>query len=240
MSARTLGHPRVHLRLTDSTNERARELALGGAPHGTVVTAGQQTAGRGRQGRQWLASPGRAILCSVLVRHPPRLLPLASGVAVAEAIDAVLADGGGGEPVGRCRLKWPNDVLLDGRKVAGILVEGRPQEDWAVVGVGINVAVEEADFPPELQGLAGTLGQAPAMVEPTLGLLLEALERWLAAPPEDVLDAVRARDALRGQSVKWAHGQGEAAGVDGDGRLVVLTPEGRVTLEAGEVHLLRR
>jgi BirA family transcriptional regulator, biotin operon repressor / biotin---[acetyl-CoA-carboxylase] ligase len=239
MSAVCLGHPRVHLRLVDSTNERARELALHGAPHGTIVTAGEQSAGRGRQGRQWLAAPGRAILCSVVVRRPPRLLPLAGGVAVAEAADAALAADGRGS-AGRCRLKWPNDVLLDGRKVAGVLVEGRPQEDWAVVGVGVNVAAEETDFPPELRGLAGTLGLAPTMVEPALGLLLSALERWLASSPEDVLEAVRARDALRGHLVRWGSGQGEAAGVDGDGRLVVLTADGQVALEAGEVHLLRR
>ncbi len=248
MSRPALGRPRVHLRLTDSTNERARELALGGAPHGTVVTAGEQSAGRGRQGRHWLALPGRAILCSVLVRHPPRLLPLASGVAVAEAAEAALSRHGradqtgaappGGEPVSLCLLKWPNDVLLDGGKVAGILVEGRPQEDWAVVGIGVNVAGDEAEFPPELHGLARTLGLGADAIEPTLGLLLETLDRWLAASPEQVLESVRARDALRGHRVKWGQGQGEAAGVDGDGRLVVLTGAGRVALEAGEVHLV--
>jgi BirA family biotin operon repressor/biotin-[acetyl-CoA-carboxylase] ligase len=229
MSASALGHPRLHLRLTDSTNERARQLALSGAPHGTVVTAGQQSAGRGRQGRRWLADPGRAVLCSVVVRHPPRLLPLVSGVAVAEAAEQAL-DGA------RCLLKWPNDVLLADRKVAGILVEGRPQEDWAVVGIGLNVA--ENEFPPELQDLAGTLGLGPEAVEPTLGLLLECLERWLTAPSEEVLEAVRARDALRGRTVKWGQGEGEAGGLDGDGRLVVLTADGRMTLEAGEVHLV--
>ena len=110
-----LGAPRVHYRVTDSTNARARSLAIAGAPHGTVVTAGEQSAGRGRQGRVWSAAPGRALLCSILIRDPVALLPLAAGVALAEV-------------VGLCaRLKWPNDVLVAGRKVAGILVEGRPQ-----------------------------------------------------------------------------------------------------------------
>jgi BirA family biotin operon repressor/biotin-[acetyl-CoA-carboxylase] ligase len=136
-------------------------------------------------------------------------------------------------------LKWPNDVVRDGRKVAGILVEGRPQEGWAVVGIGVNVAVREDDFPTELRATAGTLGMAPQDVEPVLDRMLEALARWVSARPEQVLDAVRARDALRGRPVRWSGGQGEAAGVDEDGRLIVVGEEGEVALEAGEVHLVR-
>jgi BirA family transcriptional regulator, biotin operon repressor / biotin---[acetyl-CoA-carboxylase] ligase len=221
----SLGTPRVHYRLVDSTNERARALAQRGAPHGTLVTAREQSSGRGRQGRTWTAPPGRALLCSLVLRDPPRLLPLTVGVAVAE----VVGDS--------ARVKWPNDVLVDGRKVAGILVEGRPQEAWAVAGIGLNVAVRESDFPPELRERAGTLGLAPEDVEPMLARLLAALERWIAEDPDTVLDALRARDALLGRPVRWAGGSGDAAGVDGDGRLVVATAAGRVTLEAGEVHL---
>jgi BirA family biotin operon repressor/biotin-[acetyl-CoA-carboxylase] ligase len=229
-----LGHPRLHLRRTTSTNERASALAAGGAPHGTLVTAAEQTAGRGRQGRTWTAPPGRSLLCSVVVRHPPRLLPLAAGAAVADAVDAA-ADGQ------RAQIKWPNDVLLGGRKVAGILVEGRPQERWAVVGIGLNVAVAETDFPPELAGRAATLGLGPDQIEPTLRTLLAMLERWIVADAETLLAEVRARDALLGQPVRWAGGEGRGDGIDGDGRLVVITPDrGRVTLEAGEVHLVPR
>ena len=220
-----LGSPRVHFRAVDSTNERARELAQRGAPHGTLVTAAEQSAGRGRQGRTWSAPAGRSLLCSVVVRDPPRLLPLAAGVAVAD----VVGDG--------ARVKWPNDVLLDGRKVAGILVEGRPQEGWAVVGVGLNVAVRELDLPPELRQRAGTLGRSPEDIEPVLRELLERLDRWIAASPDAVLEVVRARDALLGKPVHWAGGRGEGAGVDGEGRLVVATASGTVVLEAGEVHL---
>jgi BirA family transcriptional regulator, biotin operon repressor / biotin---[acetyl-CoA-carboxylase] ligase len=224
VSAR-LGAPRLHLRETGSTNDRARELALQGAPHGTLVTAAAQSAGRGRQGRAWSAPPGRALLCSVVIRDPPRLLPLAAGVAVARVAGP------------RALLKWPNDVLIDGRKVAGILVEGRPQEHWAVVGIGLNVALRDADFPPELQGRAATLGLAPEALEPTLEQLLRALEVWTAAPDEQVLAAVRALDALREQPVRWAAGQGRGGGIDEAGRLVVITDDGPVALDAGEVHL---
>jgi BirA family transcriptional regulator, biotin operon repressor / biotin---[acetyl-CoA-carboxylase] ligase len=222
-----LGLPRLHLRRTESTNAVARELAARGAPAGTLVTASEQTAGRGRQGRTWSAAPGRALLCSLIVRAAPRLLPLAAGVGVAETVGA------------GAKLKWPNDVLLDGRKLAGILVEGRPQEGWAVLGIGLNVALRPEDFPPELQANAGTMGLEPEALEPTLAQMLIALEQWIEADPDDVLAAVRARDALLDQPVRWAGGAGRGAGIDGDGRLVVLTDNGRVSLDAGEVHLGR-
>jgi BirA family biotin operon repressor/biotin-[acetyl-CoA-carboxylase] ligase len=222
---RRLGRPRLHLRVAGSTNERARVLAAAGAPHGTLVTAAEQTAGRGRQGRTWTAPAGRALLCSVIVREPPRLLPLAAGIAVAQAV--------GDEAL----LKWPNDVLVDGLKVAGILVEGRPAEHWAVVGIGLNVALAETDFPPELRGRAGTLGLQADAIEPRLATLLATLERWIEAPEGDLLDAVRARDALLGVSVRWAQGSGRGAGIDADGRLIVTTADAEVRLDAGEVHL---
>lgn len=226
MSAPALGRPRVHLRLVGSTNEMARRLAMAGAPHGTLVSASEQSAGRGRQGRTWSAPAGRAVLSSVVVRDPPRLLPLAAGVAVAEVAGP------------QAKLKWPNDVLIGGRKVAGILVEGRPREGWAVVGMGVNAAVRPDDLPPELRETAGTLGLGPEAVEPTLDRLLEALGGWIAASPEEVLEAVRARDALCGQWIRWAGGEGHVSGVDGGGRLVVVTADGEVALESGEVHLV--
>jgi BirA family biotin operon repressor/biotin-[acetyl-CoA-carboxylase] ligase len=244
---RRLGYPRLHLSSITSTNERARALAAGGAPDGTVVTADEQSAGRGRQGRTWTAPPGRSLLCSIVIRDPPRLLPLAAGAAVADAVEtAALGDPQAAqitETAGRARtitIKWPNDVLLDGGKVAGILVEGRPQERWAVVGVGLNVAVAPSEFPPELAGRAATLGLGPERIEPILDELLRRLERWVAADPETLLAEIRARDALLGEAVRWAEGEGRGGGIDGDGRLIVITPDrGRVTLDAGEVHLLR-
>ena len=221
----TLGSPRLHLRSTASTNERARQLAATGAPHGTLVTAAEQTAGRGRQGRTWVAPAGRALLMSLVLRQPRRLLPLAAGVAVAELVGP------------NAMVKWPNDVLAADRKVAGILVEGRPQEGWAVLGIGVNVALAMEDFPPELRSTAGTLGLPPQALEPTLEALLARLAYWLPAEEETVLAAVRGRDALAERQVSWAGGSGRAAGIDGDGRLVVATETGHVALDAGEVHL---
>jgi BirA family biotin operon repressor/biotin-[acetyl-CoA-carboxylase] ligase len=222
-----LGAPHLHLRLTDSTNTRARELAMAGAPHGTLVTAAAQTAGRGRQGRTWSAPAGRALLCSLVIRSPGPLLSLAAGVAVAAVAGP------------QARVKWPNDVLLDERKVAGILVEGRPQECWAVLGIGLNVALETGDFPPELRDRAASLRRAPGELEPTLRELLACLQRWLAAADDEVLAAVRERDALRGRRVAWAEGEGRAVGIDHRGRLLVCVPGGdELALSAGEVHLL--
>ena len=224
----TLGRPRLHLRVTTSTNDRARALAQDGAPHGTLVTAAEQHAGRGRQGRTWSAPPDRALLLSLVLRDPPALLPLAAALAVAEVAGP------------SAQIKWPNDVLVEGRKVAGILAEGRPHEGWAVLGIGLNVALRVDELPPELHATAGTLGLTPADLEPTLDRLLAALERALALDATALLEAYRQRDALRGHEVTWAGGRGRAAGVDGAGRLVVELPEGgRTALSAGEVHLER-
>ena len=145
-----IGRPRVHHRLCDSTNERAKELAGGGAIHGTLVTADEQTAGSGRQGRSWVAPArvGRADVAWCCGSSMP-LLPLRAAVAVAET-------------VGSEEIKWPNDVWLGGRKVAGILVEGRPAEGWAVLGIGVNVLPVE--FPPELNAVALDDGRDVAAV----------------------------------------------------------------------------
>jgi len=225
-----LGTPRLHLRSATSTNDRARALAEAGAPHGTLVTARAQSAGRGRQGRKWAAPPGQALLLSLVLRDlhdHARLLPLAAGVAVAEVCGP------------EAKIKWPNDVLLPGGgKVAGILAEGRPLEGWAVLGIGLNVAVQVEDLPPALHGSAATLGRPVGAVEDTLRELMDALERALALDPQSLLEALRERDALLGRQISWAAGHGRAVGIDGAGRLLVRLEEGRTaTLDAGEVHL---
>lgn len=225
-----IGSPHVHHRVTDSTNARARALAATGAPHGTIVTAAEQTAGRGRQGRTWTAVPGDALLFSLVVRPPRELLPLAAAVAVAEACEALVP--------AHAAIKWPNDVWLDGRKVAGILLEGRPQEGWAVLGVGLNVRTRE--FPPDLAETATSLALhgSAATVPDSLSALLPALDHWLAANSEQTLEAWRERDALKGRHVRWAHGEGTAAGISDTGALIVDTGDGaRAELDAGEVHL---
>jgi BirA family biotin operon repressor/biotin-[acetyl-CoA-carboxylase] ligase len=231
------GHPHVHHRLTDSTNARARELALAGAPDGTIVTASEQSAGRGRQGRTWSAPAGKALLLSAVVRDLTKrdaLLPLAVPVAVAEACDGFAGTN--------CGIKWPNDIWVDGRKLSGILLEGRPQDGWAVIGIGLNVGTLREEFPEELRETATSLaieaGSDPG-VEVVLRAVLDSLDHWLAHPGDAVVQAWRSRDVLRGQRVRWNGGEGTANGIDNEGGLIVETDAGRVSLDAGEVHLLR-
>jgi BirA family biotin operon repressor/biotin-[acetyl-CoA-carboxylase] ligase len=201
------------------------------------VTAAEQSAGRGRQGRSWAAPAGTALLMSAIVRDLTRrdaLLPLAVPVAVAEACDQFAGT--------RCGIKWPNDIWIDGRKLSGILLEGRPQEGWAVIGVGLNVGTTRDDFPDELRATATSLaieaGSDPG-VEPVLAAVLAALERRLGDGPDAILAAWRERDVLLGSQVRWNGGEGTAAGIDRDGALLVDSASGRVALDAGEVHLLR-
>jgi BirA family biotin operon repressor/biotin-[acetyl-CoA-carboxylase] ligase len=222
-----LGTPRVHRRLTGSTSDDARALASAGAPHGTLVTALEQHDGRGRQGRRWHAPAGQALLMTLVLRETTPLLPLAAAVAVAELASP------------QAQVKWPNDVLLGGRKVSGILVEGRPQEGWSLLGIGVNVALALDELPAELRESAGTLGLEPAAIEPTLARLLALLEDWLARPDEEVREAWRARDALLDRPVEWNGGRGVALGIDDRGHLRVHRDDdgSEETLGAGEVHL---
>lgn len=228
-----IGLPHVHHRTTDSTNARARELAAGGAPHGTLVTADEQTAGRGRQGRTWLAAPGEALLVSVVVRDIAPVLPLATAVAVAETCEAAGA--------AEARIKWPNDVWIDEAKVAGVLIEARPPA-WAVIGIGVNVAIEPGEFPDDLRWPAASIGRG-ATVQAVRGAVSAALGRWVEAPEERVLAEFRRRDALAGREIGWEGagveaGSGTAAGIDDRGNLVVETTGGdTLALGSGEVTL---
>jgi len=194
------------------------------------------------------------VLMSLLLRELAPLLPLIAAVAVCDVAGA------------RAEIKWPNDVVLDSHttsggpglaKLAGILVEGRPQERWAVLGIGLNVAVRIEELPPELHpdaadttrsstGMpAATMGMTPADVEPTLTQLLHALEQRLSEPAHSTLQAWRAKDALLGREIAWGTPgadrpplRGQAEGIDGTGRLIVaLADGGRTTIGAGEVHL---
>src|SRR3954454_23156740 len=164
----SLGEPREHHETIGSTNERARELAEAGAAHGTLVTASEQTAGRGRQGRSWATPAGTAIAASLVLTEFDDLLPLRAGLAVAD----VAGEG--------ALVKWRNDVWIGGKKVAGILAESRSEPRWAVLGIGVNVAVDVDSLPPDAAAVAGSLGLQPGDVEPTLEALLRALETRLA------------------------------------------------------------
>ncbi len=142
---------------TDSTNKRALALAAAGAPEGTLVVADAQTQGRGRLYRRWESPPGRNLYCSAVLRPPlpPEAVPrlnIVAGVAVADLLEWLCP--------GRVRLKWPNDALLGGKKVSGILSEARLRRDavdGVVVGIGVNVQMAAEDFPPPLRAVATSL-----------------------------------------------------------------------------------
>jgi len=248
------GSPHRHFWVTDSTNTRARELAEAGAPGGTIVTAREQTAGRGRIGRVWTAPEGKALLYSAILRPLDErhlLLPLSVPLAVCAAAEAL-------RPGIECMVKWPNDVWLEGRKLAGILIEARPQDSWAVIGVGLNLSIAPDEFPPDLRQPAVSLFDAPAgprggarrslpAVAPpgppprpstAAEVLSRHLDHWVWAGDEAILAEWRRRDGLLGREVSWEDGSGVADGIDDRGNLVVTVPGGgRVSLGAGEVQL---
>jgi BirA family biotin operon repressor/biotin-[acetyl-CoA-carboxylase] ligase len=230
------GEPHIHLETTGSTNDVARELAEDGAASGTVVTADEQSSGRGRRGRVWSAPPGKALLLSAVLRPLElihRLLPLAVPVAVCEAVESLA-------PVS-AQIKWPNDVWIDQAKVAGVLIEARPP-DWAVIGIVLNVAIEAEEFPDDLRWPATSVGHG-ADVDAARLAICAALGRWVEAPQAEALDAFRARDALAGRGVEWTgtgneDGEGTAAGIDDRGNLLVDLPSGEtLALGSGEISV---
>lgn len=195
------------------------------------MTAAEQQQGRGRQGRSWTAPPGGALLYSGLLRPlaaDDQLLPLAVPLAVAEAIEEVATV--------RCSVKWPNDIWIDGRKCAGVLIEARPREGWAVIGIGINVSIAEREFPPELRKTATSIGNGVPLDE-ALSALNRRLGQWVDADQARVREEFGRRDGLAGQRIAWEAGEGIADGIDERGNLLVETDSGTVALGAGEVHL---
>jgi BirA family biotin operon repressor/biotin-[acetyl-CoA-carboxylase] ligase len=227
---------RVFARL-GSTNDLARGLAAAGAPAGTVVLAEEQVAGRGRAGREWSSPPGLGLWISIVARPTgdPSLLPLRVGLAVAEALDPFLGDA-------PAQIKWPNDLLVGGRKLGGILCEGSWEAGGAgfvIVGVGLNVLHAASDFPEGIRERASSIalaaGAAPER-RAVAGSVVPAVLAALGGPAE--LDAghlarLAARDALRGLAVEVTDPttgarltRGTASGIAADGSLQVLPGDG--------------
>jgi BirA family biotin operon repressor/biotin-[acetyl-CoA-carboxylase] ligase len=242
------GLPAVHLFDTvGSTNDAARELAEAGAPAGTLVLAEEQTAGRGRGGKAWTSPPGLGVWMSMVLRPAtlpePGLLPILVGLAAADALDPFARPGG-------VAIKWPNDLHLGGRKLGGILCEGRWEAgspSFVVAGIGINVLHQPADFPGEIRPIATSLrigaGWAPPRAD-VAGAVASALARRLAHPPAELggalLESMRARDALLGRRVRVTGGEeldGRAMGVTPAGALLVRSTSGALrTVRSGTVR----
>ena len=242
----------VILAVTDSTNRVAMEMAENGAKHGTVVVADAQTAGRGRMGRRWVSPAGKNLYVSLLLRPPvptidaPRLA-LVAGVALADAVEAV------GVPAS---LKWPNDLYCGGRKAAGILAEMASDPGGVrhvVIGVGLNVNMEETDFPLHLRDTATSLRIRAGSVFRRVDVLARLLDAFGTRYAEfigggfaSLYDGWDRRDFLRGRRVllrrQGGEGWGTADGLDTVGALRFL-PDGGPAIESvhsGEILDFRR
>ncbi|MDE3001799.1 MAG: biotin--[acetyl-CoA-carboxylase] ligase [Gemmatimonadota bacterium] len=223
-----------------STNDRARVLAREDRDRGWLVVGMKQTAGRGRRGTRWVSAPGDGVWMSMVLAHPDAMaqLPLLIGVACAEALEEVV-----NVPV---TVKWPNDLIIDDRKLGGILVERGT--DWVVAGIGINVSAapdpgECLDGPSDLSPTA--LAEHARHVPSVLGLAGTLARRILDRLDESegvdrALLAFRSRDALRGRWVQTdERGPGIARGVDEDGMLLLELDDGSVVpVRSGSVRVL--
>lgn len=246
-----LGAERHHLATCSSTNDEALARARAGAPHGTVVIADEQTAGRGRAGRRWHSPPGANLYLSIVLRaaRPAGELPsvtLAAGVGVCDAIRAA--------SVTRARIKWPNDVLVGDRKLAGVLTEmvtrgGHP--DAVVVGIGVDVDGRRADLPAELAAIATSIQDetgAPygvgAFAETLLDVVEPWLQRWLDGGVPAIAGAWEARAEL-GRRVRVVTDgdtrEGMTRGLAPDGALRVVLDDGaEARVLAGDVVEIAR
>jgi BirA family transcriptional regulator, biotin operon repressor / biotin---[acetyl-CoA-carboxylase] ligase len=221
--------PLIAFRQIDSTQLVCRGWAAAGAPEGAMAVADHQTTGRGRQGRAWLAPPGRALLWSCLLRPPvpPRRwpeLPILAGCAVAEGVEAATGLA--------VRLRWPNDVLVDGHKIAGILIEGVGGLAPAVIlGVGVNVGQGPDEWPPDLAGRAASLAMlgAPVARPVVLAAILRHLAARYAAFLVEGFSAIRQawrERAQLGERVVRDGIEGIAIDLGLDGALVVRRADG--------------
>ena len=225
-----------------STNDEVRALAEAGTPAGLVLLAMRQTTGRGRRGAPWFTQPGTSLAFSILVRpeEPKPLWPrlaLATGLAVAEAVESFGVTAG---------IKWPNDVWINQRKVAGILLEAG--KDFAIVGIGLNVNTRE--FPPDVADLATSLRLATQRDHPRHAVLAAIIRHFarrrsqLSGDFGEVLAAVRQRCVLTGRQVSLTTAGGPKTGlVEGlgtGGELLVRTASGLERLiQADEIRLHR-
>jgi len=241
-----LGQPHRHYPTVSSTNEIAYEWAQVGAPHGALVTAGQQTAGRGRRGRSWVSPTDKGLYLSLILRPSVAVAQTPQFTILAALATARVVEQQSGLSA---RTKWPNDILLHGRKIGGILSEAHldnGQLDFVVVGVGLNVNQESTDLPPRPIFPASSL-----LLETGRVWALEAmLQAWLQEMGNVWIAYIRGEwDALRGEFENRCEGlgrtvtvvtetvtyQGVATGIDGDGVLLVQTARGVHRVVAGDV-----
>jgi BirA family biotin operon repressor/biotin-[acetyl-CoA-carboxylase] ligase len=252
LAGKNFGQKVYYYSETGSTNDVAFSLGLDGASEGTVVIADSQNKGKGRMQRVWHSPPGANIYTSVILRPKIQLskasqIPIMAGVAVADTLNKYCPD--------KVCLKWPNDVLIDGKKVCGILAQIKMSEnaiDFIVLGIGINVNLNYEQFPQDIKDIATSLsietGRNISRQELIISLYENMTkcykqlvqkgfhpikERWLSLTP------------MTGQMIqvmfKSEKTEGKAAGIDDDGSLILLTDGNKkVKVSAGDVTILKR
>ena len=233
-----IGQPRLFTAECESTQLLLLDAEL---PEGTIAVTDHQTAGRGRLGRTWVEAPGTAVLCSILLRPGPERRPaelsLVAAVAVADAVEATTDLS--------AQIKWPNDVMLNRRKVAGILAEMRA--DTVIVGIGINVNQTRDQLPDDTRTPAGSLRSLTGVEydrDAVLSTMLERLDqhyaRWQVDGLDGVFDDLGARDFLRGRRVTVDGEAGTGVQIDRQGRLeIAFDGAGHRSIESGEVEFER-
>ncbi len=249
-SARVLGHGVYrYLQRTGSTNDDARALAAAGAPHGSLVVAEEQTAGRGRHERQWVSPPGSGIYVTLLLRPgilPAEQIPLMTLIAGLAGVEAV-GKAADEVPV----IKWPNDLLLNGFKIAGILTEATLGEvdPYVLVGMGMNVNTPAEALPPRLLYPASSLREELGRSVSRAALLaawLERFEHWEACLAQGGRDRILQRwmqySGMRGRDIivtgMPGDVQGRVEGLAPEGALLIRTADGRlVPVHSGDVRL---
>jgi BirA family transcriptional regulator, biotin operon repressor / biotin---[acetyl-CoA-carboxylase] ligase len=251
LHTRHLGAAAEFLATTDSTNRQLADRARGGAPHGSLLVADTQTAGRGRMTRQWFSPPGKNLYFSLLLRPdvvPMRApqLALLAGLALAKAVETLC-------PALTPKVKWPNDVFLDGAKLSGILCDMAAEADrvhYLIVGVGVNVNIGAGDFPPDLRGratslrtVAGRPVSRPRLLAGFLNQFEPVYEDWLVHGLSGWLPELTARSYLNGRELSVDLGReslrGLAVGLSGNGGLLLDCGD-RIPREivCGDVHIV--
>ncbi|OGP62059.1 MAG: biotin--[acetyl-CoA-carboxylase] ligase [Deltaproteobacteria bacterium RBG_13_53_10] len=251
LGTKWMGRTVHYFQTIDSTNSRAYQLALEGAEEGEVVIAESQGQGRGRLGRDWFSPPFLNLYLSVVLRprsvpHQASLITLMAAVATADAVQK----SSGLNP----RIKWPNDILLKDRKIAGLLNEIHSEIDrihFVILGIGVNLNVDEREFPKEIRGKATSLkremGRAVSRKDFVRSLLQE-LESWYEVFCEKggtpILEAWKSKARIEGTRVKVASfGEiltGEAVDIDSDGALILRMKDGvKKRIVSGDVEYLR-
>ena len=233
----------------ESTNTHARELARQGAAHGTVLIADHQTGGRGRLGRSFHSPAGSGVYMSVILRpncNPQEIMHLTCAAAVAMC-DAVETAAGF-----RPGIKWTNDLVCGHRKIAGVLTElgfdSHGNVDFAVVGIGINCCQQEADFPPDIRDIAGSLSSVSKQAidrSVVAAAMMDALYRMsesLLTGKEDIMRCYRKDCITPGKEISLVRGNevrhGTAVDIDDSGALIVRFPDGSFeTVNSGEVSI---